>query len=276
LAGILTRVWAGEVASNFDYSMMLNSGFNGALSKKVLAIVDEINEGGSEQFMHAEKMKSVVTEEFRTVNPKYGRQSIEFNSTRWLLFSNHLSAIPVETDCRRYEVVLSEDKPMPPDYYQRLYHLRNDHKFIQSVALFLKQRDISNFNAGQHAELSEAKKLMVQASKSNVRNQVDLLIKYWPVDVICYADLVSVLYEDEMPNRSINKLLSSNNIRLACQDKFTVYGLNKRQRMYILRNHELYVDYTDAVNYCISAYTQIKERKFGQTGLELLESYMPN
>ncbi len=46
LASVLTRVWAGSVAPNLDLPQTLKSGFNGQLSRKLLAIVDEIREGG--------------------------------------------------------------------------------------------------------------------------------------------------------------------------------------------------------------------------------------
>jgi hypothetical protein len=95
LASVLTRVWAGSVAANLDLVGVMSSGFNGQLSRKVLAIVDEIREGGRDsQWEHSEKLKSIITEEHRLVNPKYGRQSVEFNACRWLMFSQHLSAIP--------------------------------------------------------------------------------------------------------------------------------------------------------------------------------------
>ncbi len=45
LASILTRVWPGNVACNFNLAGTLKNGFNGRLQRKVLAIVDEINEG---------------------------------------------------------------------------------------------------------------------------------------------------------------------------------------------------------------------------------------
>ena len=47
LASVIARLWKGYVAPNFDLSGMLRTGFNGALSRKLIAIVDEIREGGS-------------------------------------------------------------------------------------------------------------------------------------------------------------------------------------------------------------------------------------
>ena len=47
---------------------------------------------GSRGWEHSEKLKGLITEEHRVINPKFGRQSVEYNACRWVLLSNHLSA----------------------------------------------------------------------------------------------------------------------------------------------------------------------------------------
>jgi hypothetical protein len=69
LASVLCRLWRGYVAPSFDLAGTLNSGFNGRLSHKLLAVVDEIDEGGSEaKWGNAEALKSLVTAEARAIN----------------------------------------------------------------------------------------------------------------------------------------------------------------------------------------------------------------
>jgi hypothetical protein len=194
LASVLTRVWAGNVAASFDLVKTLSSGFNDRLSRKVLAIVDEIREGGRDsQWDHSEKMKSLITEEHRTVNPKFGRISVEYNACRFLMYSNHISAIPMEEGDRRIEVVVNEAAPRPADYYTRLYQAISDQRFIAGVAAFLARRDLSNFNPGAHAVVTAAKRRATEASKTPMTKQCELLLKFWPCDVITPADLMSVL-----------------------------------------------------------------------------------
>lgn len=197
LASVLTRVWAGSVAPNFDLVASLKSGFNGGLSRKVLAVVDEIREGGRDaQWEHSEKMKGLITEETRTINPKYGRQSVEFNACRWLLFSNHLSAIPMENGDRRIEVVVTEAMPRPTDYYMALYRALHEPTFIAAVATFLGQRDLSTFNPGAHARLSEAKREAIQASQSPDAYWAELIATHWPCDVAPNKALAAALAGD--------------------------------------------------------------------------------
>lgn len=184
LASVLSRVWSGSVAASFDLVGMLKSGFNGSLSRKVLAIVDEIREGGRDsQWEHSEKLKSLITEETRAVNPKFGRQTVEFNSCRWLMFSNHLSAIPLERGDRRIEVVHLDAPPRSAGYYMTLYNALADKVFIAAVATYLAQRDISNFNPGAHAEFTDAKRSAAMASQTPNAMWSELIVQHWPCDI---------------------------------------------------------------------------------------------
>jgi hypothetical protein len=194
LASVLTRVWAGSVAANFDLASTLKSGFNGRLSRKVLAVVDEIREGGRDtQWEHSEKMKGLITEETRMINPKFGRQSVEYNSCRWLMLSNHLSAIPLEQGDRRVEVVVIDSAPRPPDHYAKLYNALGDAKFIASVAAYLGERDTSNFNPGAWATDSTSKKAVTSANRTPMAENCELLVAHWPSDLISTTDLFEVL-----------------------------------------------------------------------------------
>lgn len=204
LASVLTRVWAGSVAANLDLVGMLRSGFNDRLSRKVLAVVDEIREGGRDsQWEHSEKLKSTITEETRRINPKYGHTSLEFNACRWLLFSNHLSAIPLENGDRRIEVVSTEAAPKSPEYYARLYKLLESPQFVAAVAAFLSKRDLSGFNPGAHAVNTAAKQSATQASQTPMAEACQLLVQHWPSDFITAAHLLEVLSAGDQMRGSI-------------------------------------------------------------------------
>lgn len=124
MAHLLERIWQGRVATAFDLSGTLNTSYNGRLAARNLAIVDEIDEGNSgKAYQHAQKLKQLVTESTRHINPKYGRQYEEFNSCRWLVFSNSQAALPLEDKDRRFWVVLTADGPKDEGYYRALYAL---------------------------------------------------------------------------------------------------------------------------------------------------------
>ena len=167
LANVLCRVWQGHVANNFNLTRMLKTGFDGRLSKKLLVIVDEIHEGGSKPMRDSsETLKSIITAEQRELNPKYGFPVVEWNVARWLMFSNHVSAIPLDNQDRRFEVVKHEGAGIPNGCIEQLWAAVKDPGFIVSVAQHLLTRDIRQFNLGDHAVLTEAKREMVAASRS--------------------------------------------------------------------------------------------------------------
>lgn len=194
IAGVLSRLWKGHVATNFNLIQTLDSGFNDRLSSKYIAVVDELREGESgKRWTHGERLKSLMNEEIRTINIKCGRVSIEFNCCRWLMFSNHQMALPLEDNDRRLEVVRYSGAPKGQNYYKDLYGLIDDPEFIEGVALFLANRDLSNFNPGAHAVKSEAKKLLINESKSQAHEACELVREFAPSDVVRSNDLLNFI-----------------------------------------------------------------------------------
>ncbi|CAN7412399.1 DUF5906 domain-containing protein [Cupriavidus necator] len=194
LASVLARVWRGYVAPNVDLPALLESQFNGALAGRVLAMVDEVQEGGGEnQFRHANRLKSIVNAEERSINPKFGRQFKEHNSCRWLVFSNHDNALPLNDTDRRWRVVRHNTAPRSPSTYAHLYSLLDDAEFINAVAVWLGERDISAFNPGERPPMSDAKRAAVDASKSLMHRAADELVQTWPADVVMNSDILIAL-----------------------------------------------------------------------------------
>ncbi|HEY4370495.1 MAG TPA: DUF5906 domain-containing protein [Burkholderiales bacterium] len=194
LASILARVWRGYVAPNVDLPALLESQFNGALAGRVLAMVDEVQEGGGENpFRHANRLKSLVNAEERIINPKFGRQYREHNACRWLVFSNHDNALPLNDSDRRWRVVRHNAAPRSPETYTKLYALLGDADFINAVGMHLRERDISAFNPGERPPMNEAKRAALNASKSITQQNAEQLILRWPADVIVNGDAAEVL-----------------------------------------------------------------------------------
>lgn len=185
IASVIARLWPGYAAVNFDLSGLFRTGFNDRLSSKIIAVVDEINEGGNEsKWRNSETMKSLINEGQRTINPKFGRIREEFNACRWLVFSNHRSALALNETDRRFNVVIREGTPRDAEYYRGLYAALKAPGFIAGVAHTLRTRDLSDFNPGAHAVMTAAKEAVVAASRSEADEVLVDVVKYWPADVI--------------------------------------------------------------------------------------------
>ncbi len=168
---------------------MLEGRFNDRLSRCLLAIIDEINEGGAQKYRHADNLRQLVTAEFREINPKYGRRHLEYNTTRWLIFSNQTGAIPLDEHDRRFWVV-SHDGPVKSEgYYTQLYGMLSNTDFILSVRQFLQQRNITSFNPGKRPPMTEAKAELVSFSRTEDDEVCTDLVAHWPVDVITATEL---------------------------------------------------------------------------------------
>lgn len=191
LAYALARVFAGHTALGFDLGETLRSGFNGALSRTLLAVVDELREGGPTATTRpqAEKLKSLLTEATRRINPKYGRQHVEFNAARFLMFSNHEAALPLTDNDRRVIVIENPSERRPADYYRQLYALLDDPALGDALAEAFKRRDISGFNPGAIAPMNEAKGRTIRAGRSEIEQAVRDVAAEWPSDCITAARL---------------------------------------------------------------------------------------
>jgi len=214
LSSLLACVWSGHVALDFDLTQYLKSGFNGHLSRKLLANVDEINEGGkAERWDHSEKLKSMVTTRERFINIKYGLQYSEINCCRWLLFSNYESALPLHEGDRRWNVIRNPSTPQDADYYARLYRALDDTAFVAAVREYLIRRDISKFNPGARAVMNEAKESVIASSESPDDERARDLVETNLRELILAEHLYAHIF-GEPPSDWLNKSEVGRNWRL--------------------------------------------------------------
>jgi hypothetical protein len=200
IAGVLARVFAGYTALGVDLGALLTSQFNGVLSGKLLAVVDEVAEGnGAQVYKTAQALKRLVTEEVRHINPKYGQQREEYNACRWLILSNSEMALPLEDNDRRFWVVRSDDQPKDTEYYSMLYRLREDPAFIASIAHALHSRDISAFKPGALPPMTEAKARLLDRTRSDAETVMREITESHPSDIISSVKLRDFMEDGQLP-----------------------------------------------------------------------------
>lgn len=213
VASVLGYVFIGYTALAYPLGESLQRGFNGALAGKVLAVVDEIDEGNSHRkYQLQQDLKRLITEEHRLINPKCERQRVEFNACRFLIFSNSPAAIPLEEEDRRFNVVQFEGEPRPKAYYELLYNLRDDPDFIASVMQFLLKRDISHFKAGERARMSAAKAALLERTRSEHEQLLHDVVDRWPTDIILNIELRNLMGEQSLAGAALGHALGRANI----------------------------------------------------------------
>ncbi|MEA0709488.1 DUF5906 domain-containing protein [Xanthomonas campestris pv. campestris] len=245
LSGLFSRMWRGYVAPNVDLAAILDSQYNGDLAGRILAVVDEAQDSsGDRRYSHMQRLKSLVNADERAVNPKFGRQYREWNACRWLVFSNHMNALAMDDQDRRWQVAHHKAQPMPEAYYVRLYAALENPEFVNAVGVFLRDRDISAFNPGARPAMNAAKAAVIGAGKSIMQQRAEEVRDLWPSDVITNADLVALLDD----NASEFKRGGITPAMRRCMEEIGAVSRNglvkvggTPSRCYILRNAEAWM-----------------------------------
>jgi len=220
---------------------LINGGFNGALAGRVIAIVDEIRAGAREDaYMMEGKIRNMLTEETRYIKPKYGREYVEHNACRWLLYSNHKNAIPMDDGDRRWDVVHLSTAPRAEHIYAYLYGLLEHPAFIESLGAWLRTRDLSRFNPGARPPVTQAKLRAIDASKSDFQRLAAHIVEHWPCDFISSSDVHSIMNEDVISGMG-KKLNGAQKHALGDRGMHYVDGQlrstdGQRYRIWIVRN----------------------------------------
>lgn len=243
VATVLGRVFVGYAALAFNLSGTLRNGYNGLLAGKVLAVVDEIDEGsGQRKYQTQQELKQLVTEETRTINPKYGRQHVEWNACRWLIFSNSTTALPLEDDDRRFWVVQCDEGPKSPEYYAHLYALKDDPAFIASVADYLSRRDMSHFKQGQRAPITTAKATLLERTRPAEEQVLRDIVERWPVDIVTSDELHTLLDDERLKGTAFRYALKRAGVeKVGTWKKYSGdYISRQRANGYAVRNAEVW------------------------------------
>ena len=240
LGGVLIKLWPGNVAGSFDLLGALNSQFNDRLSRCILAIVDEIHEGGNTSYRHAQAVRQMVTAEQREINIKCGRRHVEFNSARWLIFSNHVDALPLDAHDRRFFIVDHDGPVRDAACYTELYGLLQDPEFIAAVAEFLRQRDISHFNPGETPPMTKAKLALIDMTRTEAEKILEDIVKRWPVDVVGWSEITQLM-GDHAPSPGAVKHITGRAglVRLKPRPRVASLGLDPAT-VYSIRNHDVW------------------------------------
>ena len=183
LAEFLARVWPRSVALNADIESYLGVGFNGEMSRKILTVVDEIKEGGHDKWSNAEKLKKATTATFRKIKPKYGHEIIEYDANRLLVFSNHLDALPIAEEDRRFEVSIYNGTYREPAYYEALANEMRRPSVVQGFAKMLAEWDLQKYSPERRSKNTEDRRTVLDANIGELGSRLKDLMERHPEKV---------------------------------------------------------------------------------------------
>lgn len=145
--GLLQTIWnkTSVLVSSIDQVL---GRFNGILERNYIVMLDEALFSGDKKA--AEKLKSLITEEYMVIENKYEHQKSITSYHRFFGASNKSHFVNVDADDRRFLFLrVSEFKAQKDEYYKPIRDAFKNDETIGTFLNHLQKRDISTFKYRQ-------------------------------------------------------------------------------------------------------------------------------
>lgn len=144
------------------------SQFNGYLHNSLLCVIEELKQSSKRHFALADRIKSVITDEYQSFNLKGKPEFTDRCYTNMFFMSNHKDAIVLRPSDRRLNVFHFDGEPKEESYYIKLYKWLDDDDNISGLFFELKERqlDVEGFQ-GQKVIENSAREITIEDTKSD-------------------------------------------------------------------------------------------------------------
>lgn len=223
----------------------IDDGFNEFLFEKTILLIDEVKMSGRNQYDLVETLKPYITNPEISVNIKFGAKGTYPIFPNVICFSNHVNALAIKEDDRRFWVVKIAAHRRAPDYYQKLFEwLSTDgpahlHKWLADL-------DLAGWSEQAPPPMTEAKRLMIDSFKSEIEKILDDAIAErvgpFVADVVA-RDVFDVFVSEKLSKENLDNR-DKNQIKNYILDKCTVSHDPDLHRV-----HCPYVAATDSFRY---------------------------
>ena len=183
-------IMGGIYGDNFSVidAEALSSPNNGYCVNKQLILGEEITGGNSRA--NADRLKNMITRESIYVNIKYQPQYHINDLCNWLLTSNHVDALFLETRDRRAVVHDVKSETSPFAFYKRIDKWRENGGPAHVFHYLLNDIDLSDYDPKRPAPSTVAKEEMIALSKSDVDLAIQV-IQENPNDILRGHNIIS-------------------------------------------------------------------------------------
>ena len=155
----------------------VNSEFTDWAEGAAVRVLEEIRVNGQSRAHVMDKLKPFITNEIVDVVPKGGKSRNIVNVTNYFALSNHIDALAIDKDDRRWGVWATRFTSAEhmraetgKEYWQRLHNAINHHPGI--LRGWLMARDLSRFDRFDPPPLNGSKMRMIEASRSPVMGDI--------------------------------------------------------------------------------------------------------
>jgi len=158
----------GDHFTTVTNSEMTND-FNFWAEDKQFILGEEIT--GTNKRGEADKVKLLITRPRITINFKKLAQYVVPDTTNWMITSNHLDAVYLDPNDRRWFVHCISTPKMPAEFYQEFISWR-DNGGLEHLFDHLLRVDVSNFDPCANAPSTDHKDEMVQMARGDLEQWI--------------------------------------------------------------------------------------------------------
>ena len=237
LSQILSRVLGPQNTSESVTPAQVMSPFTEWMSNKQLVTIEEIRDR-DEKYRIYEHMKTLITGETVRINPK-GLPAYDIpNRTNFICYTNHVDAVPMDEDDRRFIIKFSNATPQNEAYYNKLGLLVQTQ--CGAVLQYLREVDLKGFNPKGRAPMTSSKREFMQESGSPIYRWLKdgIAAETFPLesDMIVLQDIRSVLPQNMRNISSVN--MSAALRKVGAENIGQCRLAHGKMHVWAVRNHE--------------------------------------
>lgn len=201
----------------------IDDGFNEFLFEKTVLLIDEVKMSGRNQYDLVETLKPYITNPEISVNIKFGAKGTYPIFPNVICFSNHVNALAIKEDDRRFWVIKVAAHRREPSYYKKLFDwLKTDGP--AHLCKWLGDLDLAGWSEQAPPPMTEAKRLMIDSFKSEIEKILDDAIaeRVGPfISDVLARDVIDVFVAEKLGKENLDNR-DKNQIKNYVLDKCTV------------------------------------------------------
>ena len=189
LSDMIKTLFASDNVLNVPFKdMVSDSGFNEWMESPIVVTDETLNTSGENHYHTYEKIKEMIDPrpKMTTINPKYGKKRVVMVYSSFLFFSNHVEALAIDSNDRRFAVIDNVYTPASPEYFTELnawiQQTNGDGQpeWAAHVWRWLQARKVDMVKMLAPPENTAAKQRMLEGSKSPINLAVEAILEACP------------------------------------------------------------------------------------------------
>ena len=239
----LNAVWQGELAVLDDLSPFQSGKgvFSDRIIGKTFYVVEEMMSISDNKYRVVANLNNVVTSDSLWINPK-GEKGYEQKHRAFIFIqSNELDCMPILAKDSRWKVAYYKgDQSFSNEWFVNFREqCKADSAMIHGFRQLLAERDIRHYNFGRVRNVSAAKKLVQDETKSALQQALEAIVDNWQCAYLP-TSWVKILLADSKVASNNDAAISKTLKEIGCHAMKEPVRLSKttRVRCWVLPGHD--------------------------------------